>query len=728
MTLFGNNSNHSSGTGSKVDLVGITPKQAGSTDAIASSRAPYRVNLPSLLSAPQGKRVPFGDSTAIALYPNQMLYKALQMQLNEMWNLRHYRPRLPRDAVVFAAPQPMTCTREVFETILKPDWDRYWVTEKADGKRFCLMITSLQRYTDPYIVLVNRQNEMFLVHFDTSDALHDGTLLDGELCPPDANCSKWQFKVCDIAYVCGNPSQFYPKSSRLLLVDQVLLDIQCSSKEEKRSPCQLTRKPWRPATDLAPFMKEFELNYLQERESTLYPTTPLESSTSASATTNNNNNNSSDTTDNNNNSNILLQTTEGFIFEREDAELTPFRSDYIYKWKPFLWNTCEFHIRPTLDQPNIVDLFVIDNNNNSIKNNNNNGVKQDNTVETNGLRWCLYAQQRYDETVALISNSNSGTNTNNNSVNNGINNEYKNNNHSNNNTANKPTLPGVFECVRDPQTRIWKIVKAREDKPYANLKQVVLDTERLLNNPLHLAELLEHSRQYAHQNNSSVLPTAAETTTNNNTGARSSSTNSSNPNTNSTLSLLPGGIRDAKYSSSANHNAHHFDSIQQNKAADLIYAAQVIRAKERQTDSLQAQGDFRRQVAPFDYQSTILAKKYGQPFHQNHSSIVFSYQVSAPTNARAIAPQKLVRVTGGAPLSTATNFPALTKYERARIIGARATQLGLGATTTIELHDETDIIDIATKELDQERIPIVIIRPYPNGVREKLDPNCLYLC
>jgi len=53
----------------------------------------------------------------------------------------------------------------------------------------------------------------------------------------------------------------------------------------------------------------------------------------------------------------------------------------------------------------------------------------------------------------------------------------------------------------------------------------------------------------------------------------------------------------------------------------------------------------------------------------------------------------------------------LTKYEVARIIGARALQLAQGAPPLIKLTNEKRPVDIAIKEFDSGVIPITIERP-----------------
>ena len=63
-----------------------------------------------------------------------------------------------------------------------------------------------------------------------------------------------------------------------------------------------------------------------------------------------------------------------------------------------------------------------------------------------------------------------------------------------------------------------------------------------------------------------------------------------------------------------------------------------------------------------------------------------------------------------------TGPPTLTRVEKARIMGARALQLSLGAPIFIEIpKDATTSLEIAMEELKQRVIPIVIKRTLPNG-------------
>ncbi|KAL7060226.1 hypothetical protein AAHC03_09330 [Spirometra sp. Aus1] len=59
--------------------------------------------------------------------------------------------------------------------------------------------------------------------------------------------------------------------------------------------------------------------------------------------------------------------------------------------------------------------------------------------------------------------------------------------------------------------------------------------------------------------------------------------------------------------------------------------------------------------------------------------------------------------------------PYLTKYERARVLGARALQLSMSAPVMVELSGERDPLKIAEKELRANKIPIIIRRYLPDG-------------
>ncbi|EXJ87100.1 DNA-directed RNA polymerase I, II, and III subunit RPABC2 [Capronia epimyces CBS 606.96] len=62
-----------------------------------------------------------------------------------------------------------------------------------------------------------------------------------------------------------------------------------------------------------------------------------------------------------------------------------------------------------------------------------------------------------------------------------------------------------------------------------------------------------------------------------------------------------------------------------------------------------------------------------------------------------------------------TTTPYMTKYERARVLGTRALQISMNAPVLVDLEGETDPLQIAIKELNQKKIPLVVRRYLPDG-------------
>ncbi len=52
----------------------------------------------------------------------------------------------------------------------------------------------------------------------------------------------------------------------------------------------------------------------------------------------------------------------------------------------------------------------------------------------------------------------------------------------------------------------------------------------------------------------------------------------------------------------------------------------------------------------------------------------------------------------------------LTRFEKARILGARAIQLSMGAEPQVEVNEALDPIDIAYQELEADVLPLDVLR------------------
>jgi len=63
----------------------------------------------------------------------------------------------------------------------------------------------------------------------------------------------------------------------------------------------------------------------------------------------------------------------------------------------------------------------------------------------------------------------------------------------------------------------------------------------------------------------------------------------------------------------------------------------------------------------------------------------------------------------------------LTRFERARVVGARALQIALGAPVLIDVDPGSmSPIDIATQELEAAVLPISIRRTLPDGTSQNI--------
>ena len=65
--------------------------------------------------------------------------------------------------------------------------------------------------------------------------------------------------------------------------------------------------------------------------------------------------------------------------------------------------------------------------------------------------------------------------------------------------------------------------------------------------------------------------------------------------------------------------------------------------------------------------------------------------------------------------------PKLTRFERARIVGARALQIAMGAPVLVEpTEGASNPIDIAIKELEVGILPMTIRRTLPDGTHQDI--------
>jgi len=62
----------------------------------------------------------------------------------------------------------------------------------------------------------------------------------------------------------------------------------------------------------------------------------------------------------------------------------------------------------------------------------------------------------------------------------------------------------------------------------------------------------------------------------------------------------------------------------------------------------------------------------------------------------------------------------ITRFERARLISARALQLSLGAPPLVKVGKGIQPYDIAKQELQAGVLPLVVLRRFPSGNLERI--------
>jgi DNA-directed RNA polymerase subunit K/omega len=65
----------------------------------------------------------------------------------------------------------------------------------------------------------------------------------------------------------------------------------------------------------------------------------------------------------------------------------------------------------------------------------------------------------------------------------------------------------------------------------------------------------------------------------------------------------------------------------------------------------------------------------------------------------------------------------LTRFERARLISARALQLSLGAPPLAKVEKGSSMIEIAEKEFEEKALPLAVNRKYPDGTVRRIELN-----
>lgn len=62
--------------------------------------------------------------------------------------------------------------------------------------------------------------------------------------------------------------------------------------------------------------------------------------------------------------------------------------------------------------------------------------------------------------------------------------------------------------------------------------------------------------------------------------------------------------------------------------------------------------------------------------------------------------------------------PVLTKYEKTKVLGIRMEQIVRGAHPLVKVKEGANVREIVLSELEERKIPFILARTLPNGVKE----------
>tara|TARA_B100002052_G_C15818177_1_gene569220 strand:- start:631 stop:915 length:285 start_codon:yes stop_codon:yes gene_type:complete len=79
---------------------------------------------------------------------------------------------------------------------------------------------------------------------------------------------------------------------------------------------------------------------------------------------------------------------------------------------------------------------------------------------------------------------------------------------------------------------------------------------------------------------------------------------------------------------------------------------------------------------------------------------------------------EIINLTRSGQTEHKITLPYITKYERARILGVRATQISMNSPVVIETNGLTDPLEIALEEYKQKKIPLIVRRYLPDKTYE----------
>jgi DNA-directed RNA polymerase subunit K/omega len=155
-----------------------------------------------------------------------------------------------------------------------------------------------------------------------------------------------------------------------------------------------------------------------------------------------------------------------------------------------------------------------------------------------------------------------------------------------------------------------------------------------------------------------------------------------------------------------NNNEEKEEEEDPHEFREDVYEGEFSEGDESEEEEEEHDGTHKLQKFEKSMKTDIIATHHPQIIVQNHHEIEELCVVIRDENGVINDPQH-------------RTLPFITKYEKAKLLGERATQINAGATPFVEV--DQSIIDgylIALAEFEQKKIPMIIRRPLPNNHSE----------
>ena len=155
-------------------------------------------------------------------------------EINIYWNKLISDWMLPKHVNHFPGSHPISLERKNLPFLKKKEGD-FLVSLKSDGVRYILYMTLRPNTETPVCFLIDRSKNMYEIEVWAPEDYYKGTIIDGELLWNLSCDNTTTFLAFDVVKYKGIMCTKNSYSERLKILEQIILEEQCDTKEEVES-------------------------------------------------------------------------------------------------------------------------------------------------------------------------------------------------------------------------------------------------------------------------------------------------------------------------------------------------------------------------------------------------------------------------------------------------------------------------------------------------------------